>query len=317
MIELTRSRPAMVLAVGAAVAWAISSVLQCIAFAILSGPLSALTAHNLLIAASWLETVAGIGALAAVSSVVWPLVIRRQWNELWEVGGVCIATLLIAIGLLASSATAPDGSQAANVVTAIGIGGWAIALAVKAGRHSIDEQKGAAGTPQAGLWLAASVALVLTAVGFGLPNTSVQDQGLALATNIVQMLGVIVLAFTLAIARRQGFLASARGSVVTLGLWTLAIAYAISVVVDAVVFGPSPSLTGLRVGLSLAAAVEAMAFLVLALAAWGQVTDLVSPARATPTAETPGFRPGCGHPVPANSQYCPQCGAPTGASSSS
>ena len=313
---------AMALAVAAAVAVVIDAVLTGIAFVVLGDLGSLDTTKNLLISAAWLEAVAGIAAFVGVASVVWTLVLRRTWVELVEVGWATVATLLIAIGLVIDAAVAPNYSLSANVVYAVGLGEWMILLVVNAARRSLIEQHQPHSSRQAPLWLAASGALLLSAVGVGLQTGSIDNKGLGIATGIILMLGAAALAVTVTAARARGLITTEQVPILVAGLWTLAAAYGASAIVAGVVYGPSESLTALRVGTCIVAAIRAAAFILLAFAAWGRLRDLVTltwveSAQPPPSAQAVPSPPvaACGHLQPVNARFCPECGAPTASGS--
>ncbi|HEY6624130.1 MAG TPA: zinc ribbon domain-containing protein [Acidimicrobiales bacterium] len=310
---------AMAFAVAAAVALVISAVLTGIGFVVLNDLGSVDTTQNLRISAAWLGAVAGIAAFIGVASVVWPLVLRRTWVALVEVAGATVATLLIAIGLLVDAADAPNYSLSANVVFAVGLGGWMILLVISGARRSLVEQHAPHGSRQAALWLAASGALLLFAVGVGLQTGSIDNRGLGIATGIILMLGAAALAVTVTAARAQGLITTEQFPMLVAGLWTLAAAYAASAIVAGVVYGPSESLTALRVGTCVVATIRAAAFILLAFAAWGRLRDLVTAnwvesmqATTSPQTFPPAPVAACGHLQPVNARFCPECGAPTG-----
>jgi hypothetical protein len=235
------------------------------------------------------------------------------------VAGATVATLLIAIGLLVDAAEAPNYSLSANVVFAVGLGGWMILLVITSARRSLVEQHAPHGSRQAALWLAASGALLLFAVGVGLQTGSIDNRGLGIATGIILMLGTAALAVTVTAARAQRLITTEQFPMLVAGLWTLTAAYAASAIVAGVVYGPSESLTALRVGTCVVATIRAAAFILLAFAAWGRLRDLVTanwigsmqPTMSSQTA-APAPVAACGHPQPVNARFCPECGVPTG-----
>ena len=123
-----------------------------------------------------------------------------------------------------------------------------ILLVVSGARRSLVEQHAPHGSRQAALWLAAAGALLFFAVGVGLQTGSIDNRGLGIATGVILMLGAASLAVTITAARARGLITTEEFPMLVAGLWTLAAAYAASAIVAGVVYGPSESLTALRVG---------------------------------------------------------------------
>jgi hypothetical protein len=309
VIEIMRSTWAMALAMVAGLLFAVGKVLQVVAFAIVTGPDRVDAFNDLVTASAWLAAVAGAVAVCAIASAVWSAAVHRQWREIWEVVAAALATLVIAVGLLVNAATSPGGSLGANIVAAVGFGGWVVLLTVKAAQRSLAERLRTEHPGEASLWLAGAVGTMLIAVGAGLPTASVEDKGLALATALLWMLGLAVIALALALARQRRLIVSRRYTELAAGLWTLVAAYAAAAIVAGAVFDPLPSLTGVRAGVSLATSFEVVAFTILAFAAWDRLRDLSLLSSGPPPFE--GAQPSqCGHPLPADAHFCPQCGAP-------
>jgi len=310
VIEITRSAWAMAFAVVVALLLATGKILQTIAFAILSGADRLGTANDLVTAEAWMVAVAGAAAVFAIGAAIWTTAVRRRWRELWEVAGAELATFVIAVGLLVSAATSPGGSQGANIVSAVGFGMWAALLTVKAAQRSLLERVRTDRVRQAPLWIAAAAGTLLIAVAAGLPNASDGDRGLALATALMWMIGLAALAGVLVVAHRQQLIVSRRSSELVAGLWTLVASYAASAIVAGAVFGPFPSLTGVRTGVAVASVIAVLAFGLLALAAWDRLRDLSLLETGPPPFEAAGGSSLCGHPLPVGAHFCPQCGAP-------
>jgi hypothetical protein len=280
----------------------LSKVLDAIGFAVLSGPDRVRTTNDLLTAGSWLAAVAlGLGVVG-IGWVLGASLLRRRRADAVEAGAAAASTMLIMIGLLVSAATSPGGSEGANVVAAVGIGGWAALCVTKAGRRSLVEEAEHGLVRQAALWLVAGAGLVVLAVAIGLPNASVNDQGLSIATAVLWVLGLAAIAEALVFARRRRFIVSRRFPELLAGIVTLAASYVAAVVVAGVAFGPGGSLTGVRVGVPIVSVIAAAGFVLLALAAWNRLRELtVGPAPTTA---------GCGHTVPDGMRFCPECGRP-------
>jgi len=194
----------MIMASIAAAIWALANVLAGIAFATFSGPLDTSTFSNLATASGWLTFSSALVALGATCFVAWSLYLARQWTQLWEVGGASLSTLLLAIGLLVLAAQSHNStSNAGNVVAAIGLGGWAIVIVVGAARHALLEQENAGLTHQATLRLGAAGAVVLIAVSVGLPNPTINDASVAIATGALLAVGFAGLLVVISLARPE------------------------------------------------------------------------------------------------------------------
>lgn len=236
-------------------------------------------------AGRWLQFVAGALAVGAVCIAGWELVVRTQWAAGAETAAAALATLLLAVGLVASAAS--NGSNPAGPVTgAVGIGIWALLVLSRAARVSLDEQgpsghgaRGAGTTApgsqggsqrQADLWLAAAIGLFVLAVGYGFTSAA-GSQGPGIAAGLLEAVGVAVLAGSVVAARSRGLLQSrpVRGAVT--GLAVLVVSFLAAAVVAGLAFG---TLTALGAGLAVAAAVELAGVAILGLAAWTRVREL-------------------------------------------
>jgi hypothetical protein len=201
VIEIMRSTWAMALAVVAGLLFAVGKLLQVVAFAIVSGPNRLDAFNDLNTAGAWLAAVAGAVAVAAITSAVGSAAVRRRWREIWEVVAAALATFVIAVGLLVDAATSPGGSLGANIVAAVGFGGWVLLLTVKAAQRSLEERLRTEPRREAPLWLAAAVGTLFVAVASGLPNASAEDKGLALTTALLWMVGLAVVALATPVDR--------------------------------------------------------------------------------------------------------------------
>ncbi len=295
MIAFVRSREAMIMASVAAVIWSLANVLAGIAFATFSGPLDTSTFSNLATASGWLTFGAALVALCATCYVAWSLYLARQWTHLWEVGGASFSTLLLAIGLLVLAAQSQNStSNAGNVVAAIGLGGWAIVIVVGAARHALVEQENTGVTHQATLRLGAAGAVVLIAVSVGLPNPTINDASVAIATGALFAVGFAGLLVVLSLARSRYLIRTRQGPMIILGLAILVLAGVAHAVGYGVAYGEPPySLLTFRIALSIPPFIEAVALLVLAWAAVGRLSEL-PPTRLQqgggPTMSQPGWR---------------------------
>ncbi|MGO8860711.1 MAG: DUF2510 domain-containing protein [Acidimicrobiales bacterium] len=277
----------MIMASIAAGIWALANVLAGIAFATFSGPLDT-TFSNLATASGWLTFGSALVALCAICFVAWSLYLARQWTHLWEVGGASLSTLLVAIGLLVLAAQSQNStSNAGNVVAAVGLGGWAIVIVVGAARHALLEQENAGVTHQATLRLGAAGAVVLIAVSVGLPNPTINDAAVAIATGALFAVGFAGLLVVLSLGRSRYLIRTRQAPMIILGLAVLVVAGVAHAVGYGVAYGAPPySLLTFRIALSIPAFIESVALLVLAWAAVGRLSELPS---SSPTMSQPGW----------------------------
>jgi hypothetical protein len=280
----------MLLTIAAAV-WALGSILSGIAYAILSSPDSVSTTTNLVIAGQWLAFGAGFLLLCATKLVVWKLFTTRQWSSMWESGGLALSTLLIAIGLLVTALNKTDPSDGASIVSAIGVGGWAIVLLVRAAQRALLEQESPQLPRQAALRLGGAGAIVLFAISVGLPEPSSDDATLAIATAIIGTVGFAALAVVLLMARSRQLFTSRSFPIVVAGLWAFVVSGVARAVSSGFVYGPPPrSLLSLRIGVPISQFTYALALLVLGWAAFGRLAELELTA-SSPPVETAATMP--------------------------
>ncbi|MBO0731330.1 MAG: hypothetical protein J2P57_18880, partial [Acidimicrobiaceae bacterium] len=261
--EITRSRPATNLFLIAASMFALGGVLDCVAYAILTDS-NVRSTRDLVTAAAWIGFVAAAAGLAALSAVLWQMILAGRWSAVAELSGASAASLLVVIGLLVIAANSPDGSEAGDVVSAIGIGGWAVIALVNAARRALREQT-APLARQADLWLVSAGAVTVLAIGIGIPVGVTHGRGLAIASSILKLLGVGVLTGCLIVAMRRRFIAGRGLSTLLAGLVVLAVGFLVAAVTYGFAVSPSATLTTVRVGVSLPAFVGAVAYGVLAV----------------------------------------------------
>lgn len=276
MEHIIRSRVAMVVLLTAASLFALAAAFGVAAYAVLT-PASSGTSRGFLHAADWLQFAAAVIAWAAICLVGWELVLARSWAGAWETGTAAVATLLVAIGLLVNAGSG-ESSSAAGVLVAVGVGVWAALVLSRAARRSLAEQEsasaGAAPQRQAVLWLVAAAGLFVLAVGLGF-TVQVTSKGTGIAAGVLKAAGTAVLLGALATARAKGYTHSFSALAATAGIAILAAAFAAMATVAGLVFGSGVTLTGLRVGISIALTIEVLAVATLAIAAWMRVRELV------------------------------------------
>jgi hypothetical protein len=201
-----------------------------------------------------------------------------------------VSTLLISIGFLIISANADNPPNAANVVAAVGLGGWAVVLVVGAAQRALVEQEDPQVVRQAGLRLGAAAALTALAISLGLPNPGPNDKGLAIATAVIAAVGFAGLSVVLGAARRRTLISTRQYTSVIAGLGILAASEVGRAIAAGFVIG-SNSLLSLRIGESVPIIVYALGFLVLGWAALGRIAEL-----ATGRPEAPGVAPTSAEP---------------------
>jgi len=277
MEHITTSRTAMALVVVAAFIYGLGIVFAIGGYAALT-PTTFGTALGLLHAAGWLRAVGWAAALAAVCAAGWELLRRGTWASASEVGAGALGTLLIAIGMLIN-ATSAESNPASSVVSAVGVGVWALLALSRAARRSLAGQESASegiAVPREGmLWLLAAVGLFILAIGSSLTPDFI-SKGTGVAAGAVEAVGVAILFGALAAARAQGRLPSRATPVTLAGLASLAAAFAAAAGVSGAVFGPNATLAGLRTGVLIVVVIEMGAVVVLGLAAWMRVREAVT-----------------------------------------
>lgn len=275
MIGIFRSQWVMACCVVAASLTALNLAFGTLAYAILSGPSSVTTFRDLAIAAGWLFFSASVVLLAGVAGALWFLIMMRSWVPAWEAASTTVGAVLVAIGLLLRAIGEPRPPEAAKIVTAVGVGIWAILAVVVAGRIAIDaERERAARSDLASTWGIAAAALLIVAVSFGLPTGSVQDKGPLIADNVVGAIGFVFLAVAIGFGRAHRLLT--RSGLVVGGLLTVAAGSAATAIVAGIVVHPGLNLAAFRIGFSLATAISAVGMIPLAAAAWRRLQELAA-----------------------------------------
>jgi len=276
--HITTSRTAMALLVVAAFIYAFGIAFAIGGYAALT-PTTFGTALGLLHAAGWLRAVGWAAALAAVCIAGRELLLRGAWASACEVGAGALGALLITIGMLIN-ATSAESNPASSVVSAVGVGVWALLALSRAARRSLTGQESVSETPTAMpregmLWLLAAVGLFILAIGSSLTPDFI-SKGTGVAAGAVEAVGVAILFGALAAARAQGRLPSRATPVTLAGLAILAAAFAVAAGVSGAVFGPNATLAGLRTGVLIVVVIEMGAVVVLGLAAWMRVREAVT-----------------------------------------
>ncbi len=291
MIEFVKSRTTLLLGVSAAALAALGYALVLVGDAVISEGGSSAT-QNLVTAGSWIVFVGVLAALAGVGHLAWKMMLEQRWNDIWEVAGATVATLLLAIGHLLAATEVTSGSNSGAVVAAIGYGGWALVALGVAARRSVAEHKASQAVPQSVYWIVAAVALVLVAVGTGLPPASFGDSTPEVVGGILAAIGIggILAAIVAAKARGQVVTQVFGTLAASLGLLSLAkLGVGIS---SAIIYSASTSLTELKIGSIIPLAIEVIGFIVLAVAAFQRSVEVPQRqklAAASPSGGYPGM----------------------------
>ena len=309
MERIIGSRTALLFLAGAALLFGIDVVFFVAAWAAWT-PSAPGTASDLMQAGEWLGFVAAAAALCGVATAGWELVLARNWVAAAETGGAVLGTLLLSVGLLIVAA-AGDQDQGAHVVAAVGIALWAAVAVARAARLSLAGAagipsgsagipsgsagipSGSAGIPsgaagsisgsapqrEALLWLIAAGGLAVLAIGWGFdPNLG--GKAIAIAAGVLLTVGFGTLCACLGVGRADGHLGSRVFPAALTGLALLAGSAVAFTGVAAADFGGdvSGSVTGLRAGLAVTAAIELAGVVALGIAAWLRVRDLTRTA---------------------------------------
>ena len=281
MVELVRSRPVLVLATIAAALWSLALVLEGIAHLTYSESSALSTFANLITATTWLFFAAAFGVLSACCYCTWFFFVRQRFSIALELASLALASLLFTIGFLIQAAASVHSSDAGAIVSAVGLGGWAVVLVVQAARHSIQEQQDPSAPREAGILMGGAGAVVVLAVALGLPAPTLSDTALAVATEVILGLGWLSLAAVLYAAREGRFLSSPQIVTVIAGLLVLFASAVVLAVTDGIVYGPPPtSLSGFRL-ISIGIFIGAVGGVILAVAAVRRMGEI--PAVAIPT----------------------------------
>lgn len=274
MGEITISRAAMTVAVVAALLYVMADCFLVGAYGSLT-PTNLDTANGLKHASDWLGFVAALTGLLAVCAAGWQTVLEKSWPDAWEIWGAAAATLLITIAFLLNALR--SSNTAAHALRAAGVGAWAVLLLSRAARCSLKEHRAVdpAGPHQADLWLVASAALAILAVGSGL-TPSVDNKGTALAAAIVSAAGIALLGGAIWIARTRAYLKSPSALTVLMALAVLTASFVADAIVAGIVFGQNATLQGIRIGIPVATTIELVGVAVLGSAAWQRIGGLPS-----------------------------------------
>ena len=273
----------------AAGAYALGLLFTVIAYATLSADSTSgvNTFRNLGHASDWLQFVGFLIALSAVCAAGWESLRSRRRDIIAELGMAAVATLLVAIGSLIQAASSSMLSTA-NVLSAIGIGLWAILTLSRAARYNLAEQQAPGSQARlAPLWLTASLALVLLAIGSGL-TVELTDRGLGIASGILQALGFGILAWVLIASRASNMLQARAVRSVIKGLVLSALASVVAAVVAGIVFTPHATLKGLRIGISIAVTIMVVGIVFLGISGWVRFGELVT-AQPVPDEKSGGL----------------------------
>lgn len=305
MIELTRSRFALTFAGIAAGFGALGYALSVVGYAVLSQS-SISVSRNLITAGTWVLFAGAFAVLVGVGSVAWSYVLAGRYRDVWEPASAMGASLLYALGGLLLAAEVSNSSDAAGrVVTALGIGAWAVVAVVIAAVRSVAESKVPSGQRVSGYWLAAGGALALLAISMGISDPTAFDSTPGIVRAVIGALGFTGFATLLGVARGRHVITTRAFPAVAAGLVVLAVWQVALAVSSAIVFSPTSSVTTVRIGLSVPEGVAVLGMVLLASAAWRRVAEVpqhVGPVASARGQEMPfGFPSGYVPPSPRSS----------------
>jgi hypothetical protein len=267
------------------------------------------TASSLARAGVWLTFAGFAMVLAGVCAAGWRIIPESQWVLLGEAGAGAIAMLLLSISaLLTASGTGHPTSI--GVLAGFGFGVWAGVCLYRAARSSMAEGAGTSTSPRASsLWGIAAGALVLVAIAEGLPQPVFNDNTAGIAAGVMAAVGVALLAGVVVAARNRRWFTSRALNLLIAGLAVMCVHQIIAAVAAGVAYNPSGSLTTFKVMLSLDEFSAALAWFMLAGAAWQRFTELqwagaagsvagVAPAGVYPPHDPVSGQAAPGAPVP-------------------
>ncbi len=306
MIELTRSRSALALGGVGALLLALGEVLSLVGYATLS-PDHPSTFHDIVQGSVWVTFAGMLLVFAAAAGVAWVFVLARRYGDLWEVGLAAAATLLVAIGALLAATEVFDGSsQASNVVTALGFGGWALLALGIAAVRSFGETRSPGQRRASPYWLVAAGSLLLVAISAGLPASSSGDSVPGVVAGILSAVGVAVLVVTFGVARSRQLIVTRSFPVLAAALAAFVVWQVSQAVAAGTLFAPSATLTTARVVGSVTGALGAIAYALLGQASWLRMRE--APATFDPRATAPAGAAGHGFPGAQSPPWMPQSG---------
>jgi hypothetical protein len=289
MIELSKSRFAMAIVWLAATLVTIAILLEGLAFVLLS-PTDQSTSSNLNTAYVWVFFAGWAVAVVALLTAEWILCLRRHWAAAGEVGVLSLATIVIAIGALYGGLDVNGSPTTAQVLAAVGIGGWFLYYAVKAARRSFVEHDDPATAHFAVLWFGAAIALAFIAVSQGLPSLDLNDAAMGVTQAVFAVVGCALLLAVIVVARATSAVKSPQTVLAAIGLALLALGSLGQAVTSVVVLRSwsSYTLNGVRIGIGVPEFVLAIGFAVLALAVARRVYEIPAHDRAEPAQAAPG-----------------------------
>lgn len=283
MVELTRSRVALVLFAVAAGLIAFGKALTMVGFATITLTDPA-PSSSFIAAGSWVMFGGALAGLVGIGAVVWEFIVVHHEHDLWEVAAAAVATLLFALGnLVTATEVNRSSTHGGLVLSAVGIGAWAVVAIVVATVRSTPYGHGEDLYPSASYWLAAAAGLVLVAVAYGLPTPTIGDAAPGIVSATLQVVGVAVLGSGLLAARSRGIITSPAFSIVAVALALICVALVAEAVGISIGFSSTATLTDLRVGLALPVAISAVATLVFAAAAMRRLSEVPPNYRLQPS----------------------------------
>ena len=132
--------------------------------------------------------------------VTYTTFLKHLWSSVWELAGSVTATMIFIIGLLMIATSSDSDSVAGFIVSAVGLGGWAVLLLVNAARQALSEQSNGAGVQRnAHLWFASAGALVAIAVARGLTASANDSTAQIVVGRTIWFVGVVALVSVLSV----------------------------------------------------------------------------------------------------------------------
>ena len=279
MIELVRSRHAITMVIVAAAVGGLANIFVGVAFVIYDGTNLSST-HNLEIVGYWLGFVSTGIALVAVCYTVWEVFLARKWGRAWELSGAALATFLLVIGYLIIATEIPHYPESANILKAVGIGGWGIVVLVGAAKRALFEQGASIDVRQAGLRAAGAASLLVLAVGEALPNASITQKALAITADAFAVAGIGGLLIVISYARSQMIFSARSLSFVQIGLGIFVLASMSGIISSSIIYGStSHSINTFRIGISTPIFIFAIGYLIIAWAAFKRLSELFESSR--------------------------------------
>ncbi|WP_298337224.1 zinc ribbon domain-containing protein [Ferrimicrobium sp.] len=277
MTELFRSRLTLFIGMVAGGLLVLGSLLALVGIAILSRADAGATA-NLLTASYWVRFVGWLTGLVAVVSLIWTFILAQRFKSLWELVGVGLFTLFVALGALLQAIETQGSASAGSDLISVGYGTLALIAIAVALQKSMSYNNGTLPTSQAPYWLVAAGSLILITVAQGLGSGSLQSTS-AVVASILGAVGFGGLVVTLGVARARDQLKSKSFGTVATGLTI----FGLGLIASAIYSIPGNGVTAFKTTFIVSAGLAAVAMALLILSAWiriGEIGDQTSGSEA-------------------------------------